>query len=63
MRGAIPLLHSTSSWRGTKLSTGTTLHLPLHVSDNRPSSYPVSTGDCSLGYKLAGAWNWPYTSK
>jgi len=25
MRGAIPPLHSTSSWRGTLLSSGTTL--------------------------------------
>jgi len=28
MRGAIPLLPQKSSWRGAKLSTGTTLLLP-----------------------------------
>jgi len=31
MRGAIPPLPSTTLWRGTYLSTGTTLPLPLLV--------------------------------
>jgi len=29
MRGAIPLLLHTSSWRGVQLNTGTTLPLPV----------------------------------
>jgi len=29
MRGAIPPLPNTSSWRGAQLSTGTTLPLPI----------------------------------
>jgi hypothetical protein len=31
MRGAIPPLPNTPSWRGAQLSTGTTLPLPLSV--------------------------------
>jgi hypothetical protein len=31
MRGATPPLPNTSSWCGTKLSTGTTLLLPLRT--------------------------------
>jgi hypothetical protein len=31
MRGAIPPLPTTPSWRGASLSTGTTLSLPLRT--------------------------------
>jgi hypothetical protein len=44
MCGAIPPLPNTPSWCGAqfKKSTGTTLPLPLHISDTRVSSGNIS---------------------